>query len=139
MNVLAFECDRDHATAIRHVVCDVLREGLTVVHSVEDAVQALCTSVPDLVLLPALMPPADENTFLTSLRSLPDGGHIETLVTPFWEKEQETPLRDAPSWWRRLTTEHEFERPARADDAQLFAQRLAWSSVDGQNRPSLDT
>ena len=134
MNVLAFEWDHDQAAAIRHVVCDVLREELTVVHSVEDALRALGASQPDLVLLPALMPPADETALLTSLRTMPDGNYIETLVTPLLGRRGGSRVRPAPSWWRSWGARQASEQPGGADDARLFAQRLAWSLRRAQEK-----
>src|SRR5262252_452199 len=57
MNVLALETDAVQADAIRHVVCDLVGARLTVATSVEHVLHLLRTSVPDLVLLPALVSP----------------------------------------------------------------------------------
>lgn len=125
MTVLALECDPAQAEAIRHVVCDVVREKLTLARTVEQALHALREGAPDLVLLPPLISPSEEAELIASLRGLPRGWLIETLTTPVLTAVEEPATSSRR--WLSLGSRPDSARPAREDEARLFAKRLAWS------------
>ena len=124
MNVLAFEADDTQTEAIRHVVCDHVGARLTVATSLEHLLHALRQETPDLVLLPALVSPSQENALVETLRSLPDASHVETLLTPVLPSRA---LASAPQGWRRWTSRRASGAPTTAAEVSAFAERVHWT------------
>jgi hypothetical protein len=122
MNVLAFEADDTQIEGIRHVVCDRVGARLTVATSFDHVLHALREDTPDLVLLPALVSPSQENALVESLRSLSHASHVQTLLTPV------LPAREpaAPQGWRRWTR-RASAAPATAAETEEFAGRVHWA------------
>ena len=81
MSVLALETNREQADAIRQA-CGLAGTSVSVVESAADLLAALRAHPPSLVLLPPLVSAADEAAVIDMLRSSPQYGHIEVLVTP---------------------------------------------------------
>jgi CheY-like chemotaxis protein len=123
MIVLALESEPAQAATIRHVVCDLVGAELTLVKSVAHALHVLHTQRPDLILLPMFVAPADEAELLAYLRTLPNGAHIETQITPVLGPPDETTARHG---WRRWRA-----RPSPINSTTAaehhFAERLSWS------------
>ena len=99
---------------------------LTLVQSINHAVQTLQTDTPDVILLPALVSPAEEAELLTALRSRPNSAHVEILITPVLGAPEESPTV-TPRGWRRWGSRHLSTAPPSADERDLFAERLRWS------------
>jgi PilZ domain len=85
MAVLAIEADPRQASALRHIVCDLVKSRLTLVDSIAGAVLALSTETPEMILLPPIISPGDEAELLTAIRRLPSAAHVEMHVTPMLE------------------------------------------------------
>jgi hypothetical protein len=126
MNVLAFEPDASQAEAIRHVVCNLVGARLTVATSIEHALHCLRASIPDLVLLPALVSPGQETTLIEVLRSLPDASHVDTQITPVLPARDEGVIV-APQGWRRWTSRRASAAETTSAEASAFAERLHWT------------
>lgn len=90
MAVLAIEADPRQASALRHIVCDLLKSRLTLVDSVAAAVHAMSTETPDLILLPPIISPGDEAELLSAIRRLPSAANVEMHVTPMLESPAQT-------------------------------------------------
>src|SRR5205809_3736858 len=90
MAVLAIEADPRQASALRHIVCDLLKSRLTLVDSIAGAVDALSTETPDLILLPPIISPGDEAELLRAIRRLPSAAHVEMHTTPMLESPSQT-------------------------------------------------
>jgi hypothetical protein len=90
MAVLAIEADPRQASALRHIVCDLLKNRLTLVDSIADAVDAMSTETPELILLPPIISPGDEAALLRAIRRLPSSAHVEMQVTPMLESPAQT-------------------------------------------------
>ncbi len=133
MNVLAFESDATQAEAIRHVVCNLVGARLTVATSIEQALHALRTSTPDLVLLPALVSPGQENALLEALRSLPHASHVESLITPVLPSRDER-LIVTPQGWRRWTSRRAAATQATSAESSAFAERVHWALERARER-----
>jgi PilZ domain-containing protein len=134
MFVLAVEPDKRLAATVREVVCDMVRADLTVVQSVERAIETLRTSIPDLILLPPLVSPADEASLVEVLRSLPGCSHIEMLMTPTFEEQPETVT---PRGWRSWGARRAVNGTSGVDERKLFAERLGWSLVRARQQKEL--
>jgi CheY-like chemotaxis protein len=124
--VLALEPNLDHAVAVRHA-CDLAQAELTLVHSKDEFLDALDDSLPDLILLPSLLPPADESQLFAHLRTFTDSSHVQVLLTPHsFASDTETPA--APSrGWRRLLTRPASPPRSYACDLHSFAERVTWA------------
>lgn len=126
MNVVALETDRNQVTAIRHVVCELVGAKLLVVSSVDQLIQALQSHGPDLMLLPALIPPAEESALITFLRDVPDHAHIDTLITPILGAPNNADGGEVP--WRRWGTRRSSSTSLTPPtDPPVFAERVIWS------------
>lgn len=80
--ILAIEPDRRQASQLRAMVRG-LRADLVIADSAEPALVALDTRVPDLILVPALLSPADEAAIGDHLRALDTAAqHVQTLIIP---------------------------------------------------------
>jgi len=90
MAVLAIEADPRQASALRHIVCDLLKNRLTLVDSIAGAVDVMSTETPDLILLPPIISPGDEAELLRAIRRLPSSAHVEMQVTPMLESPAQT-------------------------------------------------
>jgi hypothetical protein len=90
MAVLAIEADPRQASALRHIVCDLLKTRLTLVDSIASAVHSMSHETPDLILLPPIISPGDEAELLTAIRRLPAAAHVEMHVTPMLESPAQT-------------------------------------------------
>jgi hypothetical protein len=90
MAVLAIEADPRQASALRHIVCDLLKSRLTLVDSIAAAVHAMSAETPDLILLPPIISPGDEAELLRAIRRLPSAANVEMHVTPMLESPAQT-------------------------------------------------
>jgi CheY-like chemotaxis protein len=124
--VLALEPDPEHENEVRRLVCDHAQARLTLVRSKNELLEALSEGVPDLILLPALLPHAEESQLLAHLRTLPNGRHLQVMVTPYLigPDVDEAP---APSRaWHRILTKN--TRPkAHVCDPRAFAEHVSWA------------
>ena len=102
--MLALEPDSGKANAIRQIVSAIADASLTVVRSKDHLLEALRCGVPDLVLLPVLLPWADETQLIDALRSISERRHLEVVVTPYEIAHESTEgeENDALTGWRRL-------------------------------------
>lgn len=132
MNVLALEGDASQTEAIRYVVCNLVGARLTVATSIEQALQSLRASTPDLVLLPTLVSPSQESALLETLRSLPDASHVETQIIPVLPSRDER-LIITPGW-RRWTSRRAAAPPAASAEASAFGERVHWALERARER-----
>ena len=95
MSILVLESNPAQVETIRHIVCNVLGAELTLVDSIDRAIEALQATTPDLVRLPALVSPEEEAKRMTFLRHDPRGAHVETLLTPVLGKKKKIIVIDA--------------------------------------------
>jgi len=81
--ILAIEPDRRQAQQITSMVRAHLSAELVIAGSTAKALKALGERVPDLILTPALLPPADDALLADRLRELgPAAGHIQAVTIP---------------------------------------------------------
>ena len=111
---------------IRRIAGDLARANLTLVQSTAELFRALDKGVPDLILLTALISPADEAGLLAYLRTLPDSEHLEVLFTPIlgWPRETTKKTdRGICGWFARGAAPSQTI----ACDPRVFAERISWS------------
>lgn len=81
--ILAIEPDRRQAAQVTAMVRAHLSAELVIAGSTAKALKALGERVPDLILTPALLPPADDTMLADRLRELgPAAGHIQAVTIP---------------------------------------------------------
>src|SRR5215510_2920695 len=81
--ILAIEPDRRQAAQITAMVRGHLDAELVIAGTTSKALKALGERVPDLILTPALLPPADDAMLADRLRELgPAAAHIQAVTIP---------------------------------------------------------
>jgi len=95
-HVLAIEPDRRQASVLSSLVYEVVGRRPIVVRRADEAIAAIDRRVPAVVLINALMPPADEAKLLAHLRGVPRSVCVQILVTPVIEIAPAEPEIAAP-------------------------------------------
>ena len=80
--VLAIEPDLRQAAIVKRIVKEKALADVIVVDSRDAAIEAMRTSMPDVLLLSALLSPRDEDELMTHLRTLDHAGHLQTHTIP---------------------------------------------------------
>lgn len=137
MSILVLESNPAQIQTIRHIVCNVLGTELTVVDSIDHALDALQATTPDLILLPALVSPEEEAKLMTFLRTHPKAAHVEALFTPVMGKK-EKPTESSMRGWLRWARPRAASDIPSIDEVSLFTERLTWSLQSAHERRRLD-
>src|ERR1700730_12655689 len=121
--VLAIEPDSSQAEALRKAVRGRADVELVLVSNTAAAIRALERSVPDLILVSALLSPRDEDALFAHLRSLDGSSHLQTLTIP------QLRLGKAPTAKRgslgRFRKKPAAPEPAGCDPALFVAEVVA--------------
>jgi CheY-like chemotaxis protein len=80
--VLAIEPDLRQAAIVKRIVREKVLADVTVVDSRDAALEAMRTTVPDVLLLSALLSPRDEDELIAHLRTLDNLEHLQTHTIP---------------------------------------------------------
>ena len=80
--IIAIEPDRDQAAQLKDLVRRHTGAELILTDTTAHAINAIEQRVPDLVLIPALMSPEDDEALTTALRDTEDAKHVQTLTIP---------------------------------------------------------
>ncbi|HET7699168.1 MAG TPA: hypothetical protein VFK57_25840 [Vicinamibacterales bacterium] len=80
--VLAIEPDLRQAAIVKRIVREKALADVVVVDSRDAAIQAMRTSMPDVLLLSALLSPRDEDELIAHLKTLEHAGHLQTHTIP---------------------------------------------------------
>jgi hypothetical protein len=80
--VLAIEPDLRQAAIVKRIVREKVLADVAVVDSRDAALEAMRTSVPDVLLLSALLSPRDEDELIAHLRTLEHAQHLQTHTIP---------------------------------------------------------
>lgn len=80
--VLAIEPDLRQAAIVKRIVREQALADVSVVDSLDAAMEAMRTSMPDVLLLSALLSPRDEDDLIAHLKTLGHAGHIQTHTIP---------------------------------------------------------
>jgi hypothetical protein len=80
--VLAIEPDLRQAAIIKRIVREKALADVAVVDSLDAAIEAMRTAMPDVLLLSALLSPRDEDHLIAHLKTLDGAGHLQTHTIP---------------------------------------------------------
>ena len=80
--VLAIEPDLRQAAIIKRIVREKAFADVAVVDSLDAAIEAMRTAMPDVLLLSALLSPRDEDHLIAHLKTLDGAGHLQTHTIP---------------------------------------------------------
>lgn len=80
--VLAIEPDLRQAAIVKRIVRENALADVVVVDSRDAAIEAMRTSMPDVLLLSALLSPRDEDELMAHLRTLDNAAHLQTHTIP---------------------------------------------------------
>src|SRR5437764_594159 len=80
--VLAIEPDLRQAAIVKRIVREKVLADVTVVDSRDAALEAMRTTVPDVLLLSTLLSPRDEDELIAHLRTLQNAEHLQTHTIP---------------------------------------------------------
>ena len=125
--LLVVQPDPVQAGALREALEAHISEEVVVADSLDDAFALIDECVPDLILLPTLMPTAAEDHLLAYLGTHPRAGHVQILGLPRLERPGDVviPLpRRRSLWpWRRRTESRAFVPPG--CDPEVFSRDVA--------------
>ena len=113
--ILAIEPDAVRATMLRNLMPGDLCE-LTVVKSVEAAVESIADQIPDLVLTSTFLPPADEAALTAHLRRVPTASHLQVITVPHFIDSHDGSERGPSKVLSFLTWRSALARPACTPD-----------------------
>ena len=80
--VLVIEPDLRQAAIVKRIIRERVMADVTVVDSRDAALEAMRTTVPDVLLLSALLSPRDEDELVAHLRTLDNADHLQTHTIP---------------------------------------------------------
>jgi hypothetical protein len=122
--ILAVEPDRRQSAQLAAIVRERVRAELVVADTTEGALDAIGNRVPDLVLVPALLSPQDDEALAAALRVIAAAAHVRTLTIPVLDTAapQPTPTRGVFGWLRGGKTD---AAPAVGCDPATFADQIA--------------
>jgi hypothetical protein len=80
--VLAIEPDLRQAAIVKRIVREKALADVVVVDSLDAAMEAMRTSMPDVLLVSTLLSPRDEDELMAHLKTLDNAGHLQTHTIP---------------------------------------------------------
>jgi hypothetical protein len=122
--VLAIEPDTRQAAIVKRIVREKVMADVTVVDSRDAALEAMRTTIPDVLLLSTLLSPRDEDELFAHLRTLRDAEHLQTHTIPQLSSafgDEDDKPRGLLSAFRRKKTP---ERVTGGCDPDLFAEEI---------------
>jgi PilZ domain len=101
--LLVVQPDSVQADVLRQALLAYTSEDVVVADSLDNALSSIDASIPDLVLLPALIPSAVEDYVITYLGTIPSARHVQIVGIPVLERGDASVQRRARSLipWRR--------------------------------------
>jgi hypothetical protein len=121
--ILAIEPDRRQVAQLIAIVRHVKGAELVLADTTERALESIGNSVPDLILVPALLSPQDDAALAAALRVIATAAHVQMLTIPTFATAKARPKsRGVLSAFRRKSIED--EGPAEGCDPKVFAEQI---------------
>jgi hypothetical protein len=130
--LLVVQPDSLQADALREALHGLAAEDVVVAESLDDALSSIDQCVPDVVLLPTLIPATVENYLIAYLGTIPNAGHVQILGLPRLERSDDSVERQARFAWRRLQGPHVVGTPG--CDPGVFAQDVTFYLASARER-----
>jgi CheY-like chemotaxis protein len=86
---------------VLHDIARRIGVELVIVDSTKRAIEAIGKTVPDLILLSALLSPREEGKLMARLRALEGASHLQTLTLPQFQRSEETTFRKSGFGFRK--------------------------------------
>ena len=102
--LLVVQPDQAQADALREALRAYLSADVVVAQSLDDALAWIDHCLPDVILLPTLIPALVEDYLVAYLATIPGAGHVQILGVPRLERAEVAVQREEPrrfSWLRR--------------------------------------
>jgi hypothetical protein len=102
--LLVVQPDPAQAEALREAVRAYVATDVAVAESLEEALVWVDHALPDVILLPTLLPSLVEDYLVAYLATIPGAGHVQILGVPHLERAEVAVERDEPRrlrWWLR--------------------------------------
>src|SRR5262245_2897206 len=120
--LLVVQPDSVQAYALRDALHGLAAEDVVVTESLDEALSVIDQCVPDVLLLPTLIPAAVEDYLIAYLATIPSAGHVQILGLPRLERSGDPVEPQARSRfpWRLLQGPEVAGTPS--CDPGVFAQ-----------------
>jgi len=125
--VLAIDPGRRHGKTLDQMTRELRGHEIVVATSGDEALAVFETVIPDLVLFPLFLAPADEARIQSRLRALPSPADLQILTIPLraffdWEGHATRPAAVPPRWyyWFKPRDGSDFD----LGDPQAFAESV---------------
>jgi hypothetical protein len=120
--ILAIEPDRRQVAHLISIVRHVKGAELILADTTERALESIGNSVPDLILVPALLSPSDDAALAAALRVIATAAHVQMLTIPTFATPQPQPKKGVLSAFRRKPAN---DVPLDGCDPKVFAEEIA--------------
>src|SRR4249919_2647597 len=120
--ILAIEPDRRQVAHLISIVRHVQGAELILADTTERALESIGNSVPDLILVPALLSPSDDAALAAALRVIATAAHVQMLTIPTFAAPKPQPKKGVLSAFRRKPA---TEAPMEGCDPKVFAEEIA--------------
>ena len=120
--ILAIEPDRRQVAHLISIVRHVQGAELILADTTERALESIGNSVPDLILVPALLSPSDDAALAAALRVIATAAHVQMLTIPTFATPKPQPKKGVLSAFRRKPAN---DVPLDGCDPKVFAEEIA--------------
>src|SRR5207342_360021 len=120
--ILAIEPDRRQVAHLISIVRHVQGAELILADTTERALESIGNSVPDLILVPALLSPSDDAALAAALRVIATAAHVQMLTIPTFATPKPQPKKGVLSAFRRRPAN---DVPLDGCDPTVFAEEIA--------------
>jgi hypothetical protein len=121
--ILAIEPDRRQVAHLISIVRHVKGAELVLADTTERALESIGNSVPDLILVPALLSPQDDAALAAALRVIASAAHVQMVTIPTFAAPK--PKRKVSGMLSAFRRKQEDEGPLEGCDPKVFADEIA--------------